>query len=125
VVFWEKRFKVRTEHIYVSRKYRSVGNTYDVPKDAFIAFVRSNTGARIGVMAVYENGKFELNLREEYRYSWEDDPIVLYYAVSDDEIYKKKLDDIKTLYDMAKRGETLILEKDELVEELRFKDIVI
>ena len=117
VVFWEKRFKVRTEHIYGSLKYRSGGNTYDVPKDAFIAFVRSNTGARIGVMAVYEDGKFELNLREEYRYSWEDDPIVLYYAFSDDEIYTKKLDDIKTLYDMAKRGETLILEKDELVEE--------
>ena len=117
VVFWEKKFKVRTEHIYGGLKYISGGNTYDVPKDAFIAFVRSNTGARIGVMAMYEDGKFELNLREEYRYSWEDDPIVLYYAVSNEEIYTKRFDDIKTLYDIAKRGETIVLGDEELVEE--------
>ena len=113
VVFWDKKFEVTTEHIYGKLKYEEGGVTYDVPKDAFIAFVRSNTGARIGVMSIYEDGKFELNLREEYRYSWEDDPIELYYAVTDGNGYKKvftkDFDDINTLYDMTERGEVVVL----------------
>lgn len=113
VVYWDKTFEVDTRNICGKLQYRTAGGMdYDVPHDAFIAFVRSNTGARIGVMAVTADGEFELNLREEYRYSWEDDPIELYYAAPDGNIYVKNLNDISTLYEMTKRGVPVILEED-------------
>lgn len=54
-----------------------------MPHNSFVAFVRLRTGARIGVATIYEDGKFELNLREEYTYTWTDDPIDFYYTVQD------------------------------------------
>ena len=45
-------------------QYEKDGQKVNVPQDAFIAFVRMRTGARIGVVTLYEDGKFELNLRD-------------------------------------------------------------
>ena len=60
--------------------YESEGTRKPVPLDAFVAFVRLKTGARIGVVTLAnESGRFELNLRDEYRFDWEDDPIDFYY----------------------------------------------
>lgn len=83
VVFWDKTFNVETSHILGEIYYRDELGDHPVPHDAFVAFVRLRTGARIGVATIYEDGRFELNLREEYKYSWTDDPIDFYYTTED------------------------------------------
>ena len=110
VVFWDKTFKVKTQHIEGNIKYRtSNGELHNVPKDAFVAFVRHYTGARIGVMTIHDNGSYELNLRHEYKFDWEGDPIELFYTVGD-VTYSTHIADLATLFKMANDKETIILE---------------
>ena len=115
-MFWDKTFKVNTEHIRGLISYKENGVVTGIPKDAFVAFVRKHTGARIGVVSIYENGKFELNLRDEYKFNWEDDSIDFYYTDSNGKVYSfnytenevPKLD-LNTLYDLVKQNKTIIL----------------
>ena len=88
IVFWDKTFKVKTEHMKGILMYRykdqdGQTKTVPVPDDAFVAFVRLRTNARIGVVtlnkAAGDPGWFDLNLRDEYRFEWKDDPIDFYY----------------------------------------------
>ncbi len=116
VVFWEKRFSVDTKHITGEIYYQKDGKQQPLPKDAFVAFVRLRTGARIGVCSIVENGKFELNLRDEYQFAWEDDYIDLYYTVGDvtynfnyTENGETKSVDLNTLYKLVERGEPIVL----------------
>ena len=119
VVFWEKRFSVDTKHIAGNIYYEKSGESQavPVPKDAFVAFVRLRTGARIGVVAITENGKFELNLRDEYQFAWEDDSIDFYYTDDDSVVYSfnytengvAKEVDLSTLYNLIERGESIVL----------------
>ena len=82
-----------------------------------MAFVRLRTGARIGVVAITENGKFELNLRDEYQFAWEDDSIDFYYTDDDCVVYSfnytengvAKDVDLNTLYNLIARGESIVL----------------
>ena len=87
VVFWDKTFEVKTEHMKGILQYKDVNGIYPVPDDAFVAFVRLRTNARIGVVtlnkAAGEAGWFDLNLRDEYRFEWKDDPIDFYYKNKD------------------------------------------
>jgi hypothetical protein len=111
VVFWDKTFKVRTQLIEGNIKYRtSNGDLHNVPEDAFVAFVRYYTGARIGVMTIHDNGRYELNLRDEYKFDWEGDPIELFYTIGD-ETYSAQIEDLATLFRMANNNETIILER--------------
>ena len=117
VVFWEKRFSVDTKHIKGDIYYVKNGHQQQIPKDAFVAFVRLCTGARIGVVAITENGKFELNLRDEYQFAWEDDSIDFYYTDDDGVVYSfnytengvAKEVDLNTLYNLIARGESIVL----------------
>lgn len=85
VVFWDKTFKVKTEHMKGQLLYQKAGeeDPTPVPDDAFVAFVRLRTNARIGVVTLNPStggaGEFDLNLRDEYSFEWEDDPIDFYY----------------------------------------------
>ena len=84
IIFWDKTFNIETSHIMGEIYYEDdKGVRNPVPHNAFIAFVRLRTGARIGVATIYQDGKFELNLREEYTYTWTDDPIDFYYTITD------------------------------------------
>ena len=83
VVYWDKTFKVDTEHIKGKIYYEKDGTQHAIPHNAFVAFVRQRTGARIGVVTITSDGNFELNLRDEYQFNWQDDPIDLYYTVGD------------------------------------------
>ena len=87
VVFWEKRFSVDTRHFTGEIYYEKNGQQLPIPKNAFVAFVRLSTGARIGVVTIHEDGVFELNLRDEYQFTWTDDPIDLYYTDADGVVY--------------------------------------
>lgn len=111
IVFWDKTFNVDTEHIKGTIYYEKGGIQYPVPTDAFVAFVRLRTGARIGVVTIYESGKFELNLREEYQFNWTDDSIDFYFTDSDGVVYNyiDKGVDLNTLYDLVGRGEPIVL----------------
>ena len=111
VVFWDKTFKVRTQLIEGNIKYRtSNGDLHNVPEEAFVAFVRQYTGARIGVMTIHDNGRYELNLRDEYKFDWEGDPIELFYTIGD-VTYSAQIEDLATLFRMANNNETIILER--------------
>ena len=86
-MFWEKRFSVDTRHFTGEIYYEKNGQQLPIPKNAFVAFVRLSTGARIGVVTIHEDGVFELNLRDEYQFTWTDDPIDLYYTDADGVVY--------------------------------------
>ena len=122
VVYWDKTFEVKTEHLKGVLKYKKGGEEHPVPDDAFIAFVRLRTNARIGVVTLNPStggpGWFELNLRDEYRFDWEDDPIDLYYKEkSTGLVYNfnytedgvKKSVDLNLLYTMLKNGTPIVL----------------
>ncbi|MBO7312976.1 MAG: hypothetical protein J6U48_01970, partial [Alistipes sp.] len=88
-----------------------------IPKDAFVAFVRLRTGARIGVVTITENGKFELNLRDEYQFGWKDDSIDFYYTDSDGVVYSytyiengvTKTLDLDALYNLVNSNKPIVL----------------
>ena len=85
IVFWDKTFDVKTENMKGILQYKDdQGVTHPVPDDAFVAFVRLRTNARIGVVTLNPStggaGEFELNLRYEYQFNWTDDPIDFYYT---------------------------------------------
>ena len=117
VVFWDKTFKVQTEHMTGSIYYKKGSEQYPVPHDAFIAFVRLRTGARIGVVTLTENGRFDLNLRDEYKFDWDHDPIDFYYTDSDGKVYNFNHSggdvDLDLLYDLLENGEPIVLTQSE------------
>jgi hypothetical protein len=98
--------------------YEKNGVRKPMPKDAFVAFVRLRTGARIGVVSISNDGVFELNLRDEYQFTWEDDSIDFYYTDADGVVYSfnytengvAKEVDLSTLYNLVVvRGESIVL----------------
>ncbi len=119
VVYWDKTFKVRTEHIMGNIYYEKDGTQHPIPHNAFVAFVRHRTGARIGVMAIIADGKFELNLRDEYQFNWDDDPIDLYYTDAEGVTYSfnytesgvAKSVDLDLLYTLVANKEPIVLTK--------------
>ena len=117
VVYWDKTFKVKTEHIIGTIKYKKGDEEKLIPHNAFVAFVRQRTGARIGVITITSDGNFELNLRDEYQLNWEDDPIDLYYTDGDGVTYNfnytekgaAKSVDLELLYTLTNSNTTIVL----------------
>lgn len=114
VVYWDKTFKVDTEHIIGTIKYKKEGvqDPIPIPHNAFVAFVRQRTGARIGVVTITSDGNFELNLRDEYQFNWQDDPIDLYYTDGEGVTYHlTNTVDLNHLYTLATNGTPIVLTK--------------
>lgn len=121
VVFWDKTFKVKTEHMKGVLQYEKDGNIEYVPDDAFVAFVRLRTNARIGVVTLNPStgspGWFELNLRDEYRFDWKDDPVDFYFTDKDGKVYNynytendvKKSVDLELLYTLLESETPIVL----------------
>ena len=122
VVFWDKTFKVKTEHLKGILMYKKAdGTVLPVPDDAFVAFVRLRTNARIGVVTLNPStggdGEFELNLRDEYRFEWNDDPIDFYFTDKDGKVYnfnhiengEKKSVDLDLLYTLLENKTPIVL----------------
>lgn len=117
VIYWEKRFSVDTKHLTGDIYYEKNGRQVAIPKDAFVAFVRLRTGARIGVVAITSDGKFELNLRDEYQFAWEDDSVDFYYTDSEGVVYnfnytengEAKSVDLALLYNLIEQGKPIVL----------------
>jgi hypothetical protein len=126
IVYWDKTFNVETSHIFGNIVYEDENGVRNrIPHNAFIAFVRLRTGARIGVATIYEDGKFELNLREEYTYTWTDDPIDFYYTVTDADgndvtyNFNYKVDgeartvDLELLYQLTRSNTPIVLTRQQ------------
>jgi hypothetical protein len=117
IVYWDKTFNVETSHIIGKIYYEKDGQRVAIPKDAFVAFVRLRTGARIGVVTIRDNGEFELNLRDEYQFAWEDDSVDFYYTDANGDVYNfnytengvAKSVDLDLLYTLVERGEPIVL----------------
>jgi hypothetical protein len=123
VVFWDKTFEVKTEHMRGILQYKDAKEgILPVPDDAFIAFVRLRTNARIGVVTLNPStggpGAFELNLRDEYTFGWNDDPIDFYYTAPDGTVYNLNLTtangekdpvDLNQLYEILTSGKPIVL----------------
>lgn len=80
----------------------------NVPKDAFVAFIRTKTNARIGVMTITEDGQYSVNLRSEYEFEW-DDAIELDYKASDG-VYEYKTT-LKDFFIASQNGTPIVLTK--------------
>ena len=124
VVFWDKTFKVKTEHMKGKLFYQKNGETTSqpVPDNSFVAFVRKKTNARIGVVTLNKAtggaSEFELNLRDEYTFGWNDDPIDFYFTDIDGKVYnynytdaegKPQSVDLNLLYTLLENQTSIVL----------------
>lgn len=74
VIYYDKTFKIRNNQLTGNIHYDDGSGVYKpVPKDAFVAFVRKLTRARIGSVSITEDGRYSLNLRSEYTFNWTDE----------------------------------------------------
>ena len=72
VVYYTKTFDINNTPITGNLVYGP--SDAQVPEGTFVPFSTAD-GTRIGVVAVKENGTFELRLRAEYDFTWNDSPV--------------------------------------------------
>lgn len=114
VEFFEKRFKVSNTRIEGNIKYDDGAQQRDIPKDNFVSFAVKKSGVRIGSMNIDEDGRFTLNLRAEYEFSWTEDELQLSYlhqAGDTKTTYSTTIASLAELYNMSQNGETIVLTK--------------
>lgn len=98
VVYYEKTFKVSNKTIDGTIHFNDGTNTEPVPTDAFVAFARTKDGVRIGAIRVYEDGKYNLNLRSEYEFGWTNEEIEFDYIAPDSRTYTSNIANLSTLF---------------------------
>ena len=89
-----------------------------MPAGQFVSFARVYDGSRIGTLTVKSTNEdapdaptyYELRLRAEYDFNWENDPIKLMCSI-DGKYYSIELADLKTLYETPNK--TIVLQYDE------------
>ena len=96
--FFEKRFRVTNLLIDGNIKYEVGSTQYDIPHNDFVSFSVERTGVRIGSMNITADGRFQLNLRAEYSFSWDEDPLLLSY-INGGEVYEARFDSLEELYE--------------------------
>ena len=91
VVFFRKTFRVANESVTGRITYDPGTGAIPVPRNAFVSFIQSGTGSRIGSMTVTADGRYELRLRKEYDSGWFD-RIELRYT-KDGAVYRNRIDE--------------------------------
>ena len=91
VVYYSKSFNIQNTPMTGTL---TMGDA-PVPAGTFVPF-SSEDGTRIGVVTVQENGEFELRLRAEYSFTWENTP-VKFEAKIDGTEYKAEFSSLKVL----------------------------
>lgn len=91
VVYQSKTFNVQNTPIAGKITYSEENSEEQkqLPDKAFVSFTRVNNTSRIGAIVVSNDGSsstFELRLRKEYEFSWQNDEVQLYYSVPQDNI---------------------------------------
>jgi hypothetical protein len=107
--FFEKRFKVQNTLIEGAIKYEDGGVQHNVAQGEFVSFAVERTGVRIGSMNITSDGRFSLNLRAEYSFTWNDDAVKLSY-INGGKVYETTFTNLKALYEsVVIGGESVIL----------------
>ena len=86
VVYQSKTFNVQNTPIAGKITYSEENSAEQnpLPDKAFVSFTRVNNSSRIGSIVVSNDGSsstFELRLRKEYEFSWQNDEVQLYYSI--------------------------------------------
>lgn len=97
VVYYEKSFRITNETIDGTIHYDD-GGMKPVPHGAFVAFARVKDGVRIGSINVTLDGRYSLNLRSEYEFSWNTEQIELSYESADGVMYDLQLPSLNALF---------------------------
>jgi hypothetical protein len=80
-----------------------------VAQGEFVSFAVERTGVRIGSMNITSDGRFSLNLRAEYSFTWNDDAVKLSY-INGGKVYETTFTNLKSLYEsVVIGGESVIL----------------
>lgn len=111
VVFYDKVFELSNELIAGSIQYYDGTQNLNVPKDAFVSFSVTDTGVRIGSINITDDGHFELNLRKEYEFDWEDDKVEMNYILNNT-VYSAVFKSLKELYQTVVTSATVTLTKE-------------
>ena len=107
--FFEKRFKVQNTLIEGAIKYEDGSVQHNVAQGEFVSFAVERTGVRIGSMNITSDGRFSLNLRAEYSFTWNDDAVKLSY-INGEKVYETTFTNLKSLYEsVVIGGESVIL----------------
>lgn len=117
VTFHSKTFVVSNQPIMGRIGYvlAEGGDPIPVPADQFVSFSRVLDDSRIGSLIVKavnesnptENTYYELRLRGEYEFRWENDPIKIQTQIGG-KYYSTQIPDLKTLYNST----TIVLTAD-------------
>ena len=106
--YFEKRFKVTNTLIQGDIKRESNGVEYNIARGEFVSFSVERTGVRIGSMNITSDGRFQLNLRAEYNFTWKDDAILLSY-IKDGIVYEARFDSLDKLYKSVVNDKTAVV----------------
>jgi hypothetical protein len=98
VVYYEKSFRITNETINGTMQYNDGGVLKNVPRDAFVAFARTKDGVRIGSIKVAADGKYSLNLRSEYEFSWNTEEVEFGFEDANGVVYDLRLPSIAALF---------------------------
>jgi hypothetical protein len=80
-----------------------------VPKGQFVSFSRELDGSRIGSVTVTDDGQYQLRLRKEYEFTWNQNDPVKFYAKIGGSYYSATLNNLAAL----DNNRDIILEKEE------------
>lgn len=107
--YFEKRFKISNTLIEGAIKYEVGGVATNIAASEFVSFAVERTGVRIGSMNITSNGHFALNLRAEYEFTWNEDPIQLAY-IKNGVVYEATYPSLEALYNsVVVNGQTIVL----------------
>lgn len=98
VVYYEKTFRITNETIDGTIQYNDGGVLTNVPRDAFVAFARTKDGVRIGSIKVSSDGRYSLNLRSEYEFSWSTEEIEFSFEDTNGVVYDLQLSSLGALF---------------------------
>lgn len=84
-----------------------------VPQGQFVSFSRELDGSRIGSVTVTADGQYQLRLRKEYEFTWNQNDPVKFYAKIGNSYYTATLNNLEALYN----NPSIKLEKESTVGE--------
>ena len=92
-----KTFNVTNAPISGTITYSDGATVTTVPKGQFVSFSRELDGSRIGSVTVTADGQYQLRLRKEYEFTWNQNDPVKFYAKIGGSYYSATLNNLAAL----------------------------
>lgn len=108
-----KTFNVTNAPISGTITYSDGTTVTTVPKGQFVSFSRELDGSRIGSVTVTADGQYQLRLRKEYEFTWNQNDPVKFYAKIGNSYYTATLNNLEAL----DNNPSITLEKESTVGE--------